>query len=201
MDMDVDKESCSAADTEEQPMFDKCSDEADHSLDAEVVAPPPAGPLTTESCRTPYNPHSALVMAILDWLPELYKTKTSCGAVRPHRIVDGGGGGCGGQPPADVKLGGDELGSAAAKPAEECDRSPMQSAESMIPGWSCRLTALNALIIDSKDKGKGITVNIAPQAAAAVAAALYVTDKGRRAACRLSPHTRASSLTAKQPNA
>jgi len=71
MDMDVDKES--SADREE-PMFEKSGDQGEPDLPE------------TESCRSPYNPRSALVMAILDWLPELYKTKTSCGVVRPNRV-------------------------------------------------------------------------------------------------------------------
>jgi len=71
MEVDVDKES--AADREE-PMFEKSGDQSEHDLP------------DMESCRSPYNPRSALVMAILDWLPELYKTKTSCGIVRPNKV-------------------------------------------------------------------------------------------------------------------
>jgi len=76
MDVDVDKESSSTVDHEEQPMYEKSGDQTE----------PDAAPLETESCRSPYNPCSALVMAILDWLPELYKTKTSCGVMRPNRV-------------------------------------------------------------------------------------------------------------------
>ena len=76
MDVDVDKESSSTVDHEEQPMYEKSGDQME----------PDAVPLETESCRSPYNPRSALVMAILDWLPELYKTKTSCGVTRPNRV-------------------------------------------------------------------------------------------------------------------
>ena len=72
MDMDVDKES-SGADREE-PMYEKTGDQVASDLP------------DMESCRSPYNPRSALVMAILDWLPELYKIKTSCGMVRPNKI-------------------------------------------------------------------------------------------------------------------
>jgi len=70
--MDVDKESSSA--DREEPMFEKSGDQADSDLP------------DTESCRSPYSPRTALVMAILDWLPELYKTKTSCGIIRPNRV-------------------------------------------------------------------------------------------------------------------
>jgi len=44
---------------------------------------------------------------------------------------------------------------------------------------------------------------ISPQAATAAAAALYVTDRAdvQPIGCRLSPHTRACSLPAKQPHA
>jgi len=44
---------------------------------------------------------------------------------------------------------------------------------------------------------------ISPQAATAAAAALYVRDRAdvQPIGCRLSPHTRACSLPAKQPHA
>jgi len=79
MEMEVDKES-GAETRDEQPMFEKTGDQ--------VTEPPPPDLLRTDSpeshCRSPYNPRSALVMAILDWLPELYKMKTSAGGtVRP----------------------------------------------------------------------------------------------------------------------
>jgi len=75
MDMDVDKES-SGADREE-PMYEKIGDQVETELP------------DMESCRSPYNPRTALVMAILDWLPELYKIKTSCGMVRPNKVQFG----------------------------------------------------------------------------------------------------------------
>ena len=68
MEIDVEKESESGTDREE-PMFEKPGDQVESDLSE------------TESCRSPYNPRSALVMAILDWLPELYKTKTFCGCL------------------------------------------------------------------------------------------------------------------------
>jgi len=111
MDMDVDKES--VADREE-PMFEKAGDQSEPDLPE------------TESCRSPYNPRSALVMAILDWLPELYKIKTSCGAIQPTKVQDSAGS----SSQTDVKLGGEE--NEVGKSAE-CDRSPMQSTESLIP--------------------------------------------------------------------
>jgi len=113
MDMDVDKES--GADREE-PMFEKTGDQVDPDLPE------------TESSRFPYNPRSALVMAILDWLPELYKIKTSCGMVRPNKVQFGDGNGT----RTDAKLG-DEHNEVETGKSAECDRSPMQSTESLIP--------------------------------------------------------------------
>jgi len=109
MDVDVDKES--GADREE-PMFEKSGDQCEPDLPE------------TESSRSPYNPRSALVMAILDWLPELYKTKTSCGTVRPNRVQDSGGN----NTQSDAKPGEEaEKGKSAVS-----ERSPMQSTESLI---------------------------------------------------------------------
>ena len=119
MDMDVDKES--GADREE-PMFEKCGEQSEPDLPA------------TESSRSPYNPQSALVMAILDWLPELYKIKTSCGApVRPlDKLQDGHG--SSGSSRTDSKPAEEDGSSAVAGKSVECDRSAMQSTESLIPG-------------------------------------------------------------------
>jgi len=110
MDIDVDKES--GADREE-PMFEKSGDQTESEL------------TDTESTRSPYNPRTALVMAILDWLPELYKIKTSCGTMRPNRVQDGNSTHAGGKA-------GDEENEAETGRSAECDRSPMQSTESLI---------------------------------------------------------------------
>ena len=81
MDMDVDKESVDkessgAGADRDEPMYEKTGDQV---LESDL-------PADMESCRSPYNPRSALVMAILDWLPELYKIKTSCGVLRPNKV-------------------------------------------------------------------------------------------------------------------
>ena len=114
VEMEVDKES--GADREE-PMFEKSGDQAESELP------------DRESCRSPYNPRSALVMAILDWLPELYKIKTSCGTVRPNKVQDAGGN----STQTNAKSGAEGNEVERGKSAE-CDRSPMQSTESLITG-------------------------------------------------------------------
>ena len=61
-------------------------------VDAETTPPPPdietavppAPPqnVEMENEQLVYNEKRALIMAVIDWLPELYKTKTSSGQLR-----------------------------------------------------------------------------------------------------------------------